>query len=114
MTVGRDDAGREITSCIVEYQSGEEATLAGRAPVNGAAQKLLIQLAGDLARASARYQSGGTPVFSRSDLESAWAAAKKATGRNKYAAPSYVAKPLADLLSNGHLMGDGVDLWFPR
>jgi hypothetical protein len=113
--VGRDVSGREITSCIVEYQD-QDTTLAGRKPVTGAAQKLLIQLAGDLARASARYRPDGTPVFSRDDLESAWAAAKKATGRTKYAAPSYLAKPLADLLSNGHLMGDGtgVDLWFPR
>lgn len=110
--VGRDATGREITSCIVEYC--DAAIDAQRRPVTGAAQKLLIQLAGDLARGSHRYRPDGTPVFSRSDLEVAWAAAKKATGRAKYAAPSYVSKPLADLFANGHLMSDGGDLWFPR
>lgn len=109
--VGRDVSGREITSCIVEYQ---EATLAGRAPVTGAAQKLLIQLAADLARASPLYRPDGTPVFSRGDLEEAWGAAKRATHRPKQASPSYMARPLAELLAAGHLQADGADLWFPR
>lgn len=109
--VGRDGSGREITSCIVEYQ---DATLAERKPVIGSAQKLIVQLAGDLARGSHRYRPDGTPVLTRGDLEAAWAAEKKATGRAKYAAPSYLSKPLADLLANGHLMSDGGDLWFPR
>lgn len=113
VVVGRDETGREVTSCVVEYQSADLAQ-AARKPVIGAAQKLLIQLAGDLARGAARYRPDGTPCFPRADLEAAWAAAKKATHRDKQAAPSYMSRPLADLVTSGHLMQEGCDLWFPR
>ena len=112
--VGHDADGHEITSCVVEHQDPGLALPLPRKPILGAAQKLLIQLAGDLARASPRYRADGTPLVARSDLESAWAATKKATDHQKQAAPSYMARPLADLLSGGHLVQEGADLWFPR
>lgn len=112
--VGRDVSGREITSCIAEYQDQDTTLAATFKPVTGAAQKLLIQLAADLARASPRYRPDGTPVFGRGDLEEAWGAAKRATHRPKQASPSYMSRPLAELLAAGHLQADGADLWFPR
>jgi hypothetical protein len=113
--VGRDAEGRVITSCVVEHQAAP-VTAPGptRKAVTGAARRLLMELAGELARASTRYRGDGTPLVSRADLEGAWAATKKATRRDKQAAPSYVSRPLIELVSSGHLMLDGGDLWFPR
>lgn len=111
--VGRNAEGLEVSSCVVEHQSADLANTA-RKPIIGAAQKLLKELAADLARASPRYRPDGTPLVLRSDLEAAWAMSKKATHRDKYASPSYMSKPLADLVAGGHLMQEGPDLWFPR
>ena len=112
MAVGRSPDGAEVTSCTVEYQSAD--LIKPRKPVAGAAQRLLIQLAADLARAASRHREDGTPLISRADLDAAWAAAKRATRHVKQAAPSYLNRPLGDLVANGHLMCDGSDLWFPR
>ena len=111
--VGHDTSGREITSCVVEYQAADFAHQNSK-PLVGAAQKLLKELAADLARASCRYRPDGTPLIACADLQGAWAASKKATGRDKQAAPSYMSRPLADLVANGHLMQEGGDLWFSR
>lgn len=109
--VGRDSVGREITSCIVEYR---DADIEPRRPVTGAAQKLLMQLAGELARASSRYRPDDTPVFTRAELAALWSSTKKQAGRAKQASPSYMDRPLVELLAGGHLQADGADLWFPR
>lgn len=109
------EVGGNQTSCVVDYQDVGACSATVRKHPAGAAQKLLYQLAGDLAKAAgaAGARRGGRPVLRLDDLEKAWAAAKTATGQSKQASPSYMSRPLAGLVEAGLLAQDGELLWHP-
>lgn len=112
------DVGGGQTSCVVDYQAAGAAcgSHVKKHPV-GAAQKLIYQLAGDLAKTAgvAGVMRDGRPMVAVADLEKAWAAAKLATGQAKQASPSYMRRPLDGLVDAGLLLRDEETqtLYFP-
>jgi len=112
--VGTDTDGIEQTSCVVEYIDAQPAKLATRKPLSGSAQRLLYRLASEIAAVSAeqgRLASNGKPLIERERLIEVWQATQKAAGRTR-TSPSYVARPLAELASGGHLEPvAGGDAW---
>lgn len=109
------EVGGGQTSCVVDYQEAGACSLNTRKHPAGAAQKLLYQLASDLAKAAglAGVMRDGRPMIAVGDLEKAWAAAKTATGQPKQASPSYMARPLAGLVDGGLLQRNEEVLCFP-
>lgn len=111
--VGATGSGQPETSCVVDWLDDAQAAAASaRAPVKGADQRLLLNLAGDLARAAGNEGRllNGRPAFSLNDLREAWQAARRAArGR---VAPSYFTRAFGALVSGGHLLHDGDVVWF--
>lgn len=112
--VGTDQDGIEQTSCVIEYLDAQPAKLATRKPLSGSAQRLLYRLASEIAAVNAeqgRLASNGKPLIERARLIEVWQATQKAAGRTR-TSPSYVARPLAELVSCGHLEPvAGGDAW---
>ncbi len=108
--VGRNRVGEEETSCVLAHHAG--AAKQGKKTLSGSGQKLLVQLANDLAHASARRRDNGAPIFSVQDLLAVWAVTKKAAHQEKHAAPSYSMRALQSLIHGGWLAREGDDLWF--
>lgn len=113
LPVGRDSDGEEQTSCVIDWTGA--APVPGRKPISGAAQKLLFQLAGDLAKSAGGRGElrAGRPIFTLEALQASWAATKAATQQPKQAAPSYCRRALHALIEGGHLQAEGGELWFP-
>lgn len=113
VNVGKTRRGQVETSCIVEWLDDAQASAAAKKkPIRGADQRLIYELAGDLARAGgvAGQLRNGRPVFSLDELRQAWQAAKRASkGRSE---PSYFNRALRALVDGGHVMHDGDKTWF--
>lgn len=111
--VGRDEDGIVQTSCTVSYIDAVSGPQ--RRAVSGAAARLLIQLAGDLAKTAGeagRFR-GERPVISAETLAETWAEVKRKTGQPKQGARSYFSRTLVVMVTQGHLCQDGDAIWFP-
>lgn len=113
VTVGKTPRRKEETSCVVQWLDDAQASAAARkTPIRGADQRLVYELAGDLARAAgdSGQLSNGRPVFSLGELRQAWQVAKRASkGRSE---PSYFNRALRSLVDGGHLMQNDDKTWF--
>lgn len=112
VAVGRDADGIEQSSCIVDYCDGSAAA-AGKRPITGSSQKLLYRIASEIAAGSAeqgKLAPNGRPIIERERLVETWQATQKAAGRRR-ASPSYIIRPLSDLVDAGYLVHVGDDSW---
>lgn len=110
--VGRDSAGEPQTSCIVEYRS-DLAARSMKPPLVGQAQKQLLRDAQLVAQASAEagdFAPNGKPRIQREKLVAVWQASRAAAGV-KRTSPSYISRPLSELVSGGYLVDIGGDAW---
>lgn len=103
--VGRDAAGEQQTSCTVEYRADLVAQSDGRRLLGKARTQLLrvAELVAKNALEGNEALENGKPLVFYERLVEAWQAERKRTGA-KRASPSYIDRPLADLVDRGYLI----------